>query len=161
MERPSVVDLPLGRTVPADAVQDARAKPRRIDHHMLDALTFPGVADVHQAIAGLDHRRIGKFVFCAVFQCEHALPVHAIIRERHRHRQRAAAVPPVLAGDAGVVDQQGAAVAQHDGVGAGVGILYIQQLHRLPMQTAIGRERAEEFVLLAATKRLHAAIGVQ
>jgi hypothetical protein len=52
----------------------------RIQHHMLDALAFPGVADVYQPIASLDDRRIREFVLGTVFQRQYAPPTHTVTR---------------------------------------------------------------------------------
>ena len=80
---------------------------------MLDALAFPGVGDVDQALAGLDDGGVGEFLPGLVFERQRRVPVLAV--PGHGDVEGTAALSGVI------INQELAAIAQGDGINAGIG----------------------------------------
>ena len=115
---------------------------------MFDALPFPGVGDVHQAVTGLNYRRIRIFARL-VFEDERGLPAVAVFGDGDI--QRRAAVRRMI------VNQQGASVFQHDRVDGAVRIRQRRRSYRTPTFPAVAHPALKDFTLFGATEHLRFA----
>src|SRR5712691_6465761 len=87
--------------------------PRRVDDDVLDALPFPGVRDVHEAVARLDHRRV-RVLAGWILEADRLMPGSPIRGEGNLQL-----LAPVRRR---VVDEQKAAVSETQRVDSRAGI---------------------------------------
>src|SRR4249919_3958744 len=118
---------------------------RGIDHHMLDALAFPRVRDVHAAIARLNHRRI-RMLTWSRFDDERGMPHGPVFRNRDLER--------VASGSARIVDKEESPIGEADGVDARTWVGQRGCRHSSPRTAAVIRSRLCDDALSAATQDL-------
>ena len=102
---------------------------------MFDPPALPGMDDMDQAIAGLNHSGVGEFRPGRILKHERRLPLFAI--RGHGHIERAAASGGV------VINQQLPSVLERDRIDAGIGVRQCRQAHAPPGAAVVFRPKLE------------------